>query len=94
MTTDTLQRGGCAFCNSTKDALFVIFYEPWIEEVSLNDFKNFDVTDLDHPHMPLKANSQHCECAPFYGVKICQEISCTQKGFANYLGDQSTDGTP
>ena len=93
-TTDTLQRGGRAFRNSTEDALFVIFYEPWIEEISLDDFKNFDATDLDRPRMPLKANSQRRERAPFYSVKICQEISCTRKGFANYLGDELTDGTP
>ncbi|EDR07604.1 uncharacterized protein LACBIDRAFT_327990 [Laccaria bicolor S238N-H82] len=91
-TTDTLQCGDRAFHNSTEDALFVIFYEPWIEEISLDNFKNFDMTDLDRPRMTLKANSQLHERAPFYRVKICQEISCTRKGFANYLGDQSTDG--
>jgi len=92
-TTDTLQRGGRAFRNSNEDALFVMFHEPWIDEISLDDFKNFEAADLDRPRLPLKANSQRREHASFYSVKICQEKSCTQKGFANYLGDESTDGT-
>ena len=77
MTTDTLQCGGHAFCNSNKDVLFVMFHEHWIDEISLDDFKNFEAADLDHPCMPLKANSQRCECASFYSVKFCQENSCT-----------------
>ncbi|KAF8906797.1 hypothetical protein CPB84DRAFT_1813709 [Gymnopilus junonius] len=82
-TTDTLQRGGCAFQSSNEDALFVMFHEPWVHEISLDDFQNFDAADLDCPRVPLKANSQ---C-----VKITQECLCIQKGFSTYLGDESMD---
>lgn len=91
-TTDTLQRGGRAFRSSNEDALFVMFHEPWVHEISLDDFQNFDAADLDRPRAPLKANSQRRERAPFYSVKITQERLCIRKGFSTYLGDESTDG--
>ncbi|PPR05782.1 hypothetical protein CVT26_010156 [Gymnopilus dilepis] len=93
-TTDTLQRGGRAYRNSSEDALFVMFYESWVHEVNLEDYTNFDVKDLDRPRALLKATSRQRERAPFFGVKIIQEDSCTRQDFAEYLDDHSPEGLP
>ena len=46
-TINILQRGGRAFRNSTEDALFVIFYEPWLNDINLNKYNDGDPLDPD-----------------------------------------------
>ena len=86
-TTDTLQRSGRAFRNSDEDALFVTFYDPWVNDINLADYINFDQTDLDRPHGTLKPTSPCCERAPYYGVKLIQDELCLRKGYGVYLND-------
>ncbi|KAH9069630.1 P-loop containing nucleoside triphosphate hydrolase protein [Lactarius deliciosus] len=40
---DVLQRGGRALRNSDDDALFVIFYEPWVHDISLDEYTEGDL---------------------------------------------------
>lgn len=79
--------------NSNKDALFVIFYDPWVNEVNLDDYRQGDLTDLDRPQGILKSTSQRRERVPYHGVKLIQNKNCLRKEFADYLGDKSPEGT-
>jgi hypothetical protein len=63
-TVDTLQRAGRAFRNSDVDALFVIFYEPWVQDISLGKYDNGDQTDPDRPRGQLKLHAQQRDRAP------------------------------
>ena len=89
---DILQRGGCALRNSNDDALFVVFYEPWVHEVTLDEYNEGDLGDPDRPRSTLKTSSQRRERAPFSCLKLVKSISCLQANFASYLGDTSAAG--
>lgn len=39
---DVLQHGGCTLCNSYKDAVFIILYEPWVHQISLDEYNEGD----------------------------------------------------
>jgi hypothetical protein len=91
-TVDPLQRGGRALRNSNKDALFVIFYEPWVHELDLNSFNEGDLSDPDRPRMKLRPNSQHRERAPLSSVTLVRSKRCIRGHFAEYLGDKSSEG--
>jgi hypothetical protein len=91
-TIDTLQRGGRAYRNSAEDALFVIFYDPWIHDISPSEFTNFDPDDLDRPRAMLKPNSTRRERVPYHGVRLIHDMTCIRKQFGLYLNDQSPDG--
>ena len=60
-TIDTLQCGGRAYRNSAEDALFVIFYDPWVHDINPSEFTSFDPADLDRPRTMLKPNSPRRE---------------------------------
>ncbi|KAF8263753.1 hypothetical protein EI94DRAFT_1772849 [Lactarius quietus] len=90
---DILQRGGCALRNSHDDALFVVFYKPWVHEISLDEYDNGNLCDPDRPRGPLKQSSKRCERAPFSCLKYVKLVTCLQAEFASYLGDTSTSGT-
>ena len=92
MTVDILQRGGRAFRNSDKNALFVTFYEPWVHEVDLDSYNNGDISDPDRPRMKLKPNSQHQERAPFSSMMLVRSKRCIRRHFAWYLADKSPEG--
>ena len=91
-TIDTLQRGGRAYRNSDEDALFLIFYDPWIDDINPSEFTAFDSADLDRPRALLKPNSPRRERVPYHGVRIICDQSCIRKQFALYLNDQSLEG--
>lgn len=91
-TVDTLQRGGRAFCNSAKDALFVIFYERWVNELDLDSFKDGDHSDPDRPRTKLKPNSPRRERAPFSSVMLVRSKRCIHRYFTEYLADKSSEG--
>ncbi|KAH8976407.1 P-loop containing nucleoside triphosphate hydrolase protein, partial [Lactarius hatsudake] len=86
---DVLQRGGRALRNSDEDALFVIFYEPWVHEVSLDEYNEGDLCDPDRPRGPLKSSSQRRERAPFSCLKLVKSTACLRAEFSSYLGDNS-----
>ena len=94
-TVDTLQRGGRAYRNSSKVATFVNFYEPWVNEISLDEYGNGDLLDPDRPRTVLKVTSKKVDRAPYSGVKLikCKEQSeCVREFYANYLGDKLPTG--
>ncbi|KAH9052274.1 P-loop containing nucleoside triphosphate hydrolase protein [Lactarius vividus] len=87
---DVLQRGGRALRNSSKDALFVIFYEPWVHEVSLEEYNEGDSCDPDRPRGQLRSSSQRRERAPFSCLKLVKSTTCLRAEFASYLDDKSS----
>ena len=91
-TVDTVQRGGRALCNSNKDALFVIFYEPWVHELDLDSFNEGNLLDPDRLQAKLRPNSQRQERAPFSSVTLVRKKRCIRRHFAEYLVDKSPEG--
>ena len=91
-TVDTLQRGGRAFRNSNKNALFVVFYEPWVHEIDLDLYNNGNNLDPDQPRTKLKPNSQHRERAPYSSMMLVRRKRCIRCHFADYLADKSPEG--
>ncbi|KAN0128855.1 P-loop containing nucleoside triphosphate hydrolase protein [Lactarius tabidus] len=77
---DILQRGGRALRNSDDNTLFVIFYEPWVHDVPLEEYSEGDLGDPDRPRCTLKQSSQQHDCVPFSCLKL----------FASYLNDASS----
>ena len=92
-TVDTLQRAGRALRNSDKDALFVIFYEPWAHAISLSEYNEGDTLDPDRPRGHLKSRAQKRERAPLSSLRLVKGPGCLRSEFASYLGDTSTEGT-
>ena len=91
-TVDALQRGGRAFRNSTRDALFLIFYEPWVNDIALESYKDGDALDPDRPRKALKENSQRRDRAPFSSISLVKNKKCVRGHFAHYLDDKSAEG--
>ena len=94
-TVDTLQRGGRAYRNSDKVALVVNFYDPWVDDISLDEYQSGDLMDPDRPRTVLKSTSKRRDRASYSSVKLvkCKELClCVRKFYADYLGDRSTEG--
>jgi hypothetical protein len=73
---DALQRGGRAIqIASTEDALFVVFYDPWVTDIKLDDYKNGNILDPDRPRHEIHEKSSRRDRAPFYSVLLvkCEE---------------------
>ena len=73
---DILQRGGRALRNSDEGALFIIFYEPWVHDISLDEYTEGDLCDPDRPRGPLKSSSQRRERAPFSCLGLVKSTTC------------------
>ena len=69
---DVLQRGGRALRNSHEDALFIVLYEPWVHDISLDEYNEGDLGDPDHPRAKLKSSSQRRERAPLCMPQACE----------------------
>ncbi|KAF8264318.1 P-loop containing nucleoside triphosphate hydrolase protein [Lactarius quietus] len=89
---DILQHGGHALRNSDEDALFVVFYEPWVHDISLDEYNEGDSGDPDQPRCQLKPSSKRHECAPFSCLKLVKSATCLCAEFALYLNDTSQLG--
>ncbi|KAH8983561.1 hypothetical protein EDB86DRAFT_2811389, partial [Lactarius hatsudake] len=89
---DVMQHGGRALRNSDEDALFVVFYESWVHDISLDEYSEGDLGDPDRPRGPLKPSSQRRDCAPFSCVNLVKGATCLRAQFASYLDDTSPSG--
>ena len=91
----TLQRGGRSGRGS-KDALFLIMYESWVDKIDLLEILFNHDLDPDHPN--VKELSQHSNKRAQLGlamIKIIQlDETCLRLLFAVYLSDQSLQGLP
>ncbi|KAG2005989.1 ATP-dependent DNA helicase RecQ [Coprinopsis cinerea AmutBmut pab1-1] len=75
-----LQRGGHAIRTGNEQALFIIFYEPWVMDIDLNNY-NGDDTDIHDPDRPrVHARTvgkisviDKKDCVPFILVKLVQQ---------------------
>lgn len=90
---DALQRGGRVGRRDGDEGLFVIFYESWALEISLDEFDDGDINDPDRPRKPLKPTSQKRDRASYSSVKMVQCKTCLRVFFATYLSDAAANGT-
>lgn len=93
---DYLQRGGRCIRVGNEQALYVTFYEPWVNAIDINEFATGDLTDPDRPRIELKPNSSVKDRAPYFMVKMAQESSlCCRgaNGIAGYLNDTTAQST-
>lgn len=89
---DVLQRAGRALRNSHEDALFIILYDPWAKDISLDEYIEGDLCDPDRPRAKLKSSSHRRERVPFSCLKIVKSATCLRAHFASYLNDTSSAG--
>ena len=87
-----LQRGGRALHNSDDHTLFIIFYEPWVHDISLDEYSEGNLGDPDRPRGPLKSSSQRRNRAPLSCLKLVQGTHCLRAEFASYPEDTSQSG--
>jgi hypothetical protein len=73
---DVLQCGGRALRNSQEDALFIIMYDSWACEISLDKYTEGNLCDPDRPRAKLKSSSQRCECTPLSCLKLVKSATC------------------
>jgi hypothetical protein len=93
MTVDTLQHAGRALRNSDDNALFIIFYKPWVQDIALSEYTEGDLLDPDCPRGKLRSHTQQCEQAPLSSLRLVKGPECLHSKFANYLGDTSVEGS-
>ncbi|RXW12462.1 hypothetical protein EST38_g13391 [Candolleomyces aberdarensis] len=89
---DAIQRGGRGGRKPGSEALFVIFYEDWVESINLPDYlaPGSDLVDPDRPRSSLKSSANRRERAPYSMVKIVQEDTCIRHQLnIDYLNDRS-----
>lgn len=91
-TVNTLQRAGRALRNSNADALFVIFYDPWVKEISLDEYTDDLSADPDRPRSQLKPTSQRRERVPLSSLRLVKCGTCLRRQFTEYLNDTSQAG--
>jgi superfamily II DNA helicase RecQ len=91
----TLQRGGRGG-RGPKDALFLIMYEPWVNEIDLSEINVPADADPDHPNVgELSRYSTKQARLGLAMIKIIQlDEVCLRLLFAVYLKDQSLEGVP
>jgi hypothetical protein len=88
---EILQHGGRVGRRDGDLGLFVIFYEPWVGNICLEDFKYGEADDPDRPCSFLKPTSQVRDRITYSSVALIQS-KCLQKFFASYLNDDSPYG--
>ncbi|PPR02849.1 hypothetical protein CVT24_002327 [Panaeolus cyanescens] len=87
----TLQRGGRGG-RGIKNAIFLIMYEPWVDEVDITTLVN-DQLDPDHPFpKKLTPKSNKRERLGSAMIKIIQsDTTCLRRLFAGYLEDETPE---
>ena len=72
----------------------MIFYDPWVKEIELEEFSAGDFLDPDRPRKKFDKNKKCTlrERASYFSVKIIKEDDCIRGSCAEYLGDKSTEG--
>ena len=91
---DTLQQASRALRNSKPDALFVIFYEPWVHDILLSEYDNGDQTDPDRPRGQLKLHARRHDRVPLSSLRLVKGSECIRSELARYLSDTSEEGKP
>jgi hypothetical protein len=73
--------------------LALLFYEPWVDEISLAEYSEGDHTDIDRPRTtPLKHTSKARERASFSAVSYVQSQTCLRQFLATAMGDSTPEG--
>ncbi|KAG6906554.1 hypothetical protein DXG01_013221 [Tephrocybe rancida] len=75
-TVDTLQRGGHVGHQDGDKGLYVIFYEPWVDNISLDEYAHGDQNDPDRLRLCLKPNSQRKDRAPLSSLQLVKSSNC------------------
>ncbi|KAF9039932.1 P-loop containing nucleoside triphosphate hydrolase protein [Panaeolus papilionaceus] len=94
---DTIQRAGRAYRKPDRNALFLVMYEPWIDSISLEDFRYGDLTDPDRPRAELKKSSKQRDRIGYMSAQLLKSSltgDCIRRLFASYLVDDLAYTTP
>lgn len=89
---EILQRSGRVGRRDGDLGLFIIFYEDWVHNISLEDFQYGEADDPDRPRSFLKPTSQVRDRISYSSVALLKS-KCLRKFFATYLNDDSPYGT-
>ncbi|KAF9030930.1 hypothetical protein BJ165DRAFT_1326816, partial [Panaeolus papilionaceus] len=84
---DILQRAGQALRTSDDEALFVLFYESWVKDISEEEFSTGNLDDPDRPRAPLHKQSKVQERILLSGIRLVQLKTCLRAYFSEYLGN-------
>lgn len=75
-----------------KTGLAVLFYEPWVEEIDLDEFANGKADDLDRPRNELGKYASTRKRVSYSCAYLVKKAVCEWKFFsADYLGDNSSE---
>ncbi|KAF6749455.1 P-loop containing nucleoside triphosphate hydrolase protein [Ephemerocybe angulata] len=91
---DAIQRGGRGGRQPGSQALFVIFHEPFANEIDLGEYKGrgIDLNDPDRPRNKLKTSSNRRDRAPYFMTQLIQSSECIRRQLnKNYLNDESDE---
>ncbi|KAJ3545917.1 hypothetical protein NMY22_g2258 [Coprinellus aureogranulatus] len=89
---DILQRAGRAIRTGSEDALFLLFYPSWVDEISLDEYASGDVADLDRTRASLDfKNPKDKDRASYFIVFTIKSKDCRRGNFATYLGDTTPE---
>ncbi|KAJ3520502.1 hypothetical protein NMY22_g12731 [Coprinellus aureogranulatus] len=95
--TDVSQCFGRGGRKQGSHSLAVLFYEPWVSEISLDEFegRNADLSDPDRTREPLNVKSKVRDRAVLSCVRLAQmkENECQRAYFASSNGDESPEAT-
>lgn len=87
-----MQVAGRAQRSPDKTGLYVIFYEPWAEEIELNEYSSTKSNDPDRPRMDLTSSSSKQQRAGYTPVLLVKSEDCARHAYANYLEDDDPSG--
>ncbi|PBK86377.1 hypothetical protein ARMGADRAFT_1035563 [Armillaria gallica] len=70
-----------------RTGIYVIFYEPWVEDIDLDEYEGTFPDHPDHPCTTLMVKSLKHNCAPLSAVTLIKGRMCKCQFHAHYLSD-------
>ncbi|KAJ3524442.1 hypothetical protein NMY22_g10996 [Coprinellus aureogranulatus] len=91
--TELLQRGGRPGRAPGSTGLFVTFFEPWIQEIEIEEFDtSYDANNPDRTRARLTDKSTKKDRATYSATRLAQlEDACIRQFYATEMGDESVD---
>lgn len=86
-TAYSLQCGGRVLRWGQRTGIYVIFYEPWVEDIDLDEYEGTFPDDPDRPCTTLTVKSSKRDHAPLSAVTLIKGRMCKRQFHAHYLSD-------